>query len=609
MLTNQKATQGANTLLDLSFDYGRNNSVGNLNGKTGHLTKVIDNLNTNKNKEYEFDALGRLTRAKGGPTGNLWYQQYSYDRYGNRTNVQSEGNGIDGNPIGLDGIPNLSYENSTNRITTAGFQYDVAGNQIAGYDEQGNALQFEYDAANRIALIKRGGNTIQSFMYGSTNARLMDVDYTYGRLKLLAGVGGTVLSEYTEFANVTPTWTKSYTYLGDSQLATITPNGTSGGTVEYNHPDRLGTRLITNQAGGTSYEQAHLPFGKALDSETTTGFINSKRFTSYDRSAPTGLDYAVNRTYDSKQGRFTQVDPIGIQAASLVSPQTLNLYTYCGNDPVNYLDPAGLFFGKLFKWIGKIFKAIMKVLMWVVIVVAVVLLVAVVFAYLTPIMLPAFLGDIVGSIIGLAGTIAGGASSFVASLAGVIGIEVGVSLTVGGIISGALFGVGAIASEYSNNLDKKKKRRRVKRRPGLFQTVDQAAIWWLRIMNPHSIAINREIAVPICERQSDGAIIFGPHDIGDNDSSTVNDCPSGTKRVGSAHTHGAHDPAYDSENFSTIPGDRVNANNRSLAAGGSVPNYIGTPSGTIRKFKPAAIPGSARGKVITFKSKTPTVVP
>ncbi|MGI8541894.1 MAG: RHS repeat-associated core domain-containing protein [Aridibacter sp.] len=95
-----------------------------------------------------------------------------------------------------------------------------------------------------------------------------------------------------------------------------------------------------------------MPFGTALNAESTTSL--SKRFTSYDRSDISGLDYAVNRTYNPGQGRFTQVDPIGMGASSLASPQTLNLYTYCGNDPINHTDPSGLFFGflkKLFKWI------------------------------------------------------------------------------------------------------------------------------------------------------------------------------------------------------------------------------------------------------------------
>jgi hypothetical protein len=87
LLINQKVQKSGQTLLDLSYDYNRNNSIGTLNGKTGHLTKIIDNLNNNKNREYEFDALGRLTKAKGGVGGNLWTQNYSYDRFGNRTNV------------------------------------------------------------------------------------------------------------------------------------------------------------------------------------------------------------------------------------------------------------------------------------------------------------------------------------------------------------------------------------------------------------------------------------------------------------------------------------------------------------------------------------------
>ncbi len=362
LLTNQTAKKnGTTTLLNLSYEYTRLGSVGNLNGKTGHLTRIIDNLNNNKNREYEFDAVGRLTKAKGGATGTLWDQNYTYDRYGNRTNVTASGVAADSSPIPLDGLPNLAYDNTSNRITTAGFQYDSAGNQTSGFGADGTALLFEYDAANRVQIIKKesDGSILQAFQYGSTNARLIDYDGVAGLNKFYASTGGTTLAEYTEFAHTVPTWTKTYTYLGSTQLATVTPNGTGGEYVEFNHPDRLGTRLQTNQAGGTSYEQSTLPFGTALNAESTVQ-NNNKRFTSYDRSNATGLDYAVNRTYDSKQGRFTQIDPIGMSAVSLMAPQTLNMYNYCGNDPINYIDPSGLSFGSFFRWLGNLIMSLFR---------------------------------------------------------------------------------------------------------------------------------------------------------------------------------------------------------------------------------------------------------
>jgi hypothetical protein len=44
-----------------------------------------------------------------------------------------------------------------------------------------------------------------------------------------------------------------------------------------------------------------------------------------------------------------------MEAVELGDPQSLNLYAYCGNDPINHVDPDGLFFKKLFGTIGKVF--------------------------------------------------------------------------------------------------------------------------------------------------------------------------------------------------------------------------------------------------------------
>jgi RHS repeat-associated protein len=372
LLTNQKAIKnfGATnqqSLLDLNYDYAKNNSVGTGTGKTGHLTKTTDNLNNAKNKEYEFDALGRLTKAKGG--NNLWTQTYSYDRFGNRLNVVATGNGIDGQPMQKDGIGNLNFgattnSSLTNRITTTGWEYDVAGNLTRGLDQNGVWLKYEYDAANRLQVIKKDSDNsyVQAFQFGSSNQRLMDIDYGYGYTKIFGG-GGAV--EYTEFASTVLTWSKSYVYLGDRLLSTITPNGNNTEKTDFNHPDKLGTRIISNQATGTSTEQNNLPFGTGLASESSP-ITSSKRFTSYERSNATGLDYAINRTYDNKIGRFTQVDPIGMKAVNLEHPKTLNLYNYCGNDPINRTDKNGLFWG----FIGSIFRGIWSVLKFVAITIA-----------------------------------------------------------------------------------------------------------------------------------------------------------------------------------------------------------------------------------------------
>ena len=363
LLTNQ-SLQGNNISKTLAYSYRKDApcppghacpDIYHSTAYTGQVTAVFDD---SKYNFYSYDALGRLQHVEQwkGKTFAVvaWTQDYSYDRYGNRTGTTSSGNS-GGSDVPRDGFQSVGYDNATNRIVSSGFSYDPAGNQLTN----GSGQTMIYDAASRLVQVKDQNNvTSVTYTYGSSNQRLVTQTGTESSTAKTYYVwdGEAIIAEYTEQTSASmPKWSKNYIYLSSRLLATEQPNASGGELVQYHHPDRLGTRLVTNNTDTSSFEQVNLPFGTALVAEST-GATN-RRFTSYDHSDTTGLDYAVNRHYDSKQGRFTQVDPLGLGASSLADPQSLNMYSYVGNDPMNRVDPNGQFWGALFQIIGGLFHS------------------------------------------------------------------------------------------------------------------------------------------------------------------------------------------------------------------------------------------------------------
>ncbi|MDQ3636277.1 MAG: hypothetical protein M3405_17510 [Acidobacteriota bacterium] len=215
-------------------------------------------------------------------------------------------------------------------------------NLIRGKAPNDSWQKYEYDTAGRLIYVRDDTGWIQqSNEYASSRQRLASGSYASVDITYYAWGGSSVLAEYsTQFSSSSLAWQKSYVYAGSRLLSTIT--NTSGNEVtEYHHPDRLGTRLISNPVTATQSEQLTLPFGTLIGAETSA--TNDKRFTSYDRSEVAGgLDYAVNRNYNSGQSRFTQVDPIGMASASIGNPQSMNLFAYVQNNPIDFVDPSGL---------------------------------------------------------------------------------------------------------------------------------------------------------------------------------------------------------------------------------------------------------------------------
>lgn len=81
--------------------------------------------------------------------------------------------------------------------------------------------------------------------------------------------------------------------------------------------------------------------GNDLTSSSHIGNRNPFRYRGYFYDVETGLYYLQTRYYDPEIGRFLNMDDI-----SYADPEQfhgLNLYAYCGNNPVNYVDPTGHF--------------------------------------------------------------------------------------------------------------------------------------------------------------------------------------------------------------------------------------------------------------------------
>jgi RHS repeat-associated protein len=315
--------------------------------------------------EVPASAVGLEGRTVNGMAFTLYGGRVAWDKSG-RKGAPPAG---PPNPVaGLDGFDNLAYNAVNNQIISPGFLYDSAGNQTrAVVNGSGSQQQYRYDCANRLVQVSDGsGNVLATHAYGAGNQRLMSVEG--GVTKYFAWAMGQIVAEYEPWGTNALIWKMSYVYIGGGQLLATT-SGADGTETRFYHPDNFGTRLVTAPDGTVVTEQFTMPFGNMQPFTSVYGGENpyqnpalpnpsKKRFTSYDRSDVTTLDYAKNRFYSPQQGRFTQVDPIEMDAATLINPQTLNLYAYCGNDPISKDDPEGLFFGFIIGAIAAIVGAI-----------------------------------------------------------------------------------------------------------------------------------------------------------------------------------------------------------------------------------------------------------
>jgi len=93
---------------------------------------------------------------------------------------------------------------------------------------------------------------------------------------------------------------------------------------------------IVNNAGNRVKGYDYDEYGNLTGS--SGNFKNEVTYTGYVADNATGLYYANARYYNPSTGRFLTQDAYTGKAGE---PWTQNLYSYCGNNPINFIDPTG----------------------------------------------------------------------------------------------------------------------------------------------------------------------------------------------------------------------------------------------------------------------------
>ena len=324
--------------------YNTGNGTARYNGSISSMTWKAGNESTVRGYKFTYDGLDRLLNATYGETAgiNANTDRFSenvtaYDKNGNIKTLQRYGQTA-ASGYGL--IDNLTFTlagNLLNRVDDAaaasayggGFEFKDGVKQANEYtyDSNGNLTKDLNKGISTITYNVLNLPNMVTFSDGSTIA------YTYGadgtKLKTVHKTGSTTTT--TDYCG-------NVVYENGVQKLLLTDEGyvtLSDSKYHYYLKDHQGNnRVVINQSGTVEEANHYYPFGGVFAS---SGNVQPYKYNGKELDAKKGLnwyDYGA-RHYDAALGRFTTVDP------SAENYYSTSPFTYCLNNPLNYIDPLG----------------------------------------------------------------------------------------------------------------------------------------------------------------------------------------------------------------------------------------------------------------------------
>ncbi|HCS47078.1 MAG TPA: hypothetical protein DIW61_01980 [Candidatus Aminicenantes bacterium] len=160
---------------------------------------------------------------------------------------------------------------------------------------------------------------------------------------------GRLLAEYSVFGY----WVRDYIYFGGQLVAEYRATDTVPKYYYYAADQINSTRIVTDSTGTVVYSAAHEPYG-GIQKTWASGYDPELKFSGKQRDAESDLDYFGARYYDRGQYRFVSVDPYINLTNTMNDLRRLNLYAYCGNNPIVFVDPDGLSYLEYYHLLGEL---------------------------------------------------------------------------------------------------------------------------------------------------------------------------------------------------------------------------------------------------------------
>ena len=381
---------------------GNNSSVYQYAYDSNNNILTIKNASGSLIVSYEYDGLNRLIRENivGGNTtvfkydksGNIQFKKiYSYSAASGKT-VNELINGTTGNTI------SYGYGISTNKDKLTSYN----GSGTLTYNNYGNPEKWFKHSANSSSL----GYTLQ-WEHVTELASITD-----------ANSGATYTYKYNDQGIRTEKVVNGVThkyYLQDEQIiaekignnlikfyydATGVCGFNYNGTDYYYQKNIQGDILKVFNGNGTLYaEYSYDAWGKCTIKSNVSNIaaINPFRYRGYYLDDETGLYYLNARYYDPEIGRF--ISPDSIDYLDPESINGLNIYVYCGNNPVMNVDPSGTEWWNPLSWFDNL-SNIGKIIIGVVAFIGAVALTVATGGALAPMFITLGIGLVSGTLIG-----------------------------------------------------------------------------------------------------------------------------------------------------------------------------------------------------------------